>query len=138
MVEKLTLIAPEILLFIGAIIVAITGLSGSRTLRGAVPVVTAIFLAGAAALGLEPLLAPEDMGPIISSYLFPKSQPNFDFKVLYSRLSDKGFVIYPGTTYSHHDRPTLRVGHIGDITPEQTQNLLDAFHEVYEEMGVSV
>ena len=50
MVEKLTLIAPEILLFIGAIIVAITGLSGSRTLRGAVPVVTAIFLAGAAVL----------------------------------------------------------------------------------------
>lgn len=48
MVEKLTLIAPEILLFIGAILVSITGLSGSRTLRGAVPVLTAIFLAGAA------------------------------------------------------------------------------------------
>ena len=35
MTEKLTLIAPEIVLFIGAVVVAVLGLSRSRTTRKA-------------------------------------------------------------------------------------------------------
>lgn len=95
------------------------------------------FHKGAAGLGLETLLEEKDMGPIISSYLQP-AHPKFDFKTLYTRLSDKGFIIYPGSTFETKDRATLRVGHIGEITPEHTRELVGAFHEVYEEMGVAV
>ncbi|MEC8734847.1 MAG: NADH-quinone oxidoreductase subunit N [Planctomycetota bacterium] len=46
MVEKLTLITPDILLFVGAVVVAVLGLSGSRTIRKAVPLITGLFLIG--------------------------------------------------------------------------------------------
>jgi len=95
------------------------------------------FLDGADKLGLEPLLEADLMGPIISSYLFPED-PEFNFKTLYDRLSDKGFIIYPGTTYETKDRATLRIGHIGAITPAHTTELVEAFGEVYEEMGVKL
>jgi NADH-quinone oxidoreductase subunit N len=45
--SKLILISPEILLFCGAVVVAVLGLSSSRGIRKAVPFVTALFLAGA-------------------------------------------------------------------------------------------
>lgn len=44
MSAKLTLIAPEILLFAGAVVVAVLGLSRSASTRRSVPLVTAIFL----------------------------------------------------------------------------------------------
>jgi len=46
MSSKLTLIAPEILLFAGSVVVAVLGLSRNPSVRRAVPVVTALFLAG--------------------------------------------------------------------------------------------
>ena len=46
MSSKITLIAPEILLFLGAVLVAVLGLSRNAALRRSVPMVTAIFLAG--------------------------------------------------------------------------------------------
>jgi len=46
MSSKLTLIAPEILLFVGAVVVAVLGLSRNPSVRRAVPVVTALFLLG--------------------------------------------------------------------------------------------
>ena len=45
MSSKLTLIAPEILVFVGAVIVAVLGLARSRTVRDAVPWTTIAFLA---------------------------------------------------------------------------------------------
>ena len=45
--QKLILIAPEILLFCGAVVVAVLGLSNARAIRRAVPFVTALFLVGA-------------------------------------------------------------------------------------------
>ena len=45
MSSKLTLIAPEILLFAGAVAVALLGISRRASLRHAVPLVTALFLA---------------------------------------------------------------------------------------------
>jgi len=45
MAAKLTLIAPEILLFAGAVVVAVLGLSRTASIRRAVPMVTAAFLA---------------------------------------------------------------------------------------------
>jgi len=45
MAAKLTLIAPEILLFAGTVVVAVLGLSRTASIRRAVPMVTAAFLA---------------------------------------------------------------------------------------------
>jgi len=45
MSAKLTLIAPEILLFVGSVVVAVLGLSRNAGVRRAVPMITAIFLA---------------------------------------------------------------------------------------------
>ncbi len=45
MSSKLTLIAPEILLFAGAVVVALLGISRRAALRHSVPLVTALFLA---------------------------------------------------------------------------------------------
>lgn len=45
--SKLVLIVPEILLFVGAVVVAVLGLSGSRAVRGAVPWTTIGFIVAA-------------------------------------------------------------------------------------------
>ena len=45
MTAKLTIIAPEILLFIGAVVVAVLGLSRAPAVRRSVPLVTSLFLA---------------------------------------------------------------------------------------------
>lgn len=50
MAAKLTLIAPEILLFVGSVVVAVLGLSRNAGLRRAVPTVTALFLAASIAV----------------------------------------------------------------------------------------
>ncbi|MAJ46113.1 MAG: hypothetical protein CBC35_02285 [Planctomycetes bacterium TMED75] len=70
MVEKLTLITPDILLFIGAVVVAVVGLSGSRTLRGAVPLITGLFLIGSVVLTQFVYADPEALEK--SGLLFPK------------------------------------------------------------------
>ncbi|MCX5650992.1 MAG: NADH-quinone oxidoreductase subunit N, partial [Planctomycetota bacterium] len=50
MTAKLTLIAPEILLFIGSVVVAVLGLSRTPSIRRSVPFVTALFLVGSIAV----------------------------------------------------------------------------------------
>lgn len=50
MSAKLTLIAPEILLFAGSVVVAVLGLARSPSVRRSVPLVTAIFLAASIAV----------------------------------------------------------------------------------------
>ena len=50
MSAKLTLIAPEILLFAGSVVVAVLGLARSTSVRRSVPLVTAIFLAASIAV----------------------------------------------------------------------------------------
>ena len=47
MTARLPLIAPEIVLFIGSVVVAILGLSKARAVREAVPWATIVFLVGA-------------------------------------------------------------------------------------------
>ena len=68
--SKLILISPEILLFIGAVVVAVLGLSNSRTLRRSVPFVTALFLAGSV-VGTVYVYGDTD-ALAASSLLFPK------------------------------------------------------------------
>jgi 2-aminoethylphosphonate-pyruvate transaminase len=74
------------------------------------------------AMGFEPYLAPEDHSYIITTYRYPAS-PEFRFEEFYSRLSEMGFVIYPGKLSKE---PCFRIGTIGRIGVEEIEGLLAA------------
>ena len=85
-------------------------------------------------LGFEGYLRPEDRGHIISSFRYPR-HPKFDFGTFYARLSEKGYVIYPGKV-SKAD--CFRIGCIGHIFPGDMRSLLGAIGETLAEMGVEM
>jgi 2-aminoethylphosphonate-pyruvate transaminase len=89
---------------------------------------------GMGELGFEGYLRPEDRGYIISSFHYPRD-PKFNFGVFYARLSDKGFVIYPGKV-SMAD--CFRVGCIGHIFPDDMRGLLGAIRQTLAEMGIEM
>jgi len=64
----------------------------------------------------------EKQSPFITTFKYPQSD-QFDFKTLYDRLKDAGFVIYPGKVT---DTPCFRIGHIGEVYPHDMENLLTA------------
>lgn len=76
-------------------------------------------------LGFESYLAEEDQGPIITTYRYPRA--DFPFQEFYSRLSDLGFVIYPGKLTKE---ACFRIGTIGRIAEADILKLLDAIRTV--------
>src|SRR6185295_3152014 len=90
------------------------------------------LLAGMNRLGFHSLLAPEDAGPIIQTFLTPRDR-KFDFQRFYDALKARGFVIYPGKLTK---RPSFRVGNIGHLDPQVMQALVDAVRDSLREMGV--
>jgi len=92
-----------------------------------------VVVAGMRRLGFATYLPEERVGPIITSFRFP-DDPRFVFEEFYRRLSDRGFVIYPGKV-SRAD--CFRIGHIGRIDPEASERLLLAAQEVLAEMEVN-
>jgi 2-aminoethylphosphonate-pyruvate transaminase len=88
---------------------------------------------GMRALGFEIYLAEEDQSFIITSFRYPPD-PAFDFAGFYSRLRDRGFVIYPGKL-SHE--ACFRIGTIGRIDSSDVEALLAAIGEVLKEMNVT-
>lgn len=83
-------------------------------------------------LGFKEYLEPEKQGYIITSFLYPQHS-NFDFKAFYRKLSDRGFVIYPGKL-SHAD--CFRIGNIGKIYGDDIDLLLHHVKETLLEMEV--
>jgi len=81
-------------------------------------------------LGFRIYLAPNLQSCIITSFLFP-DDPKFSFSEFYRRLSDKGFIIYPGKI-SQAD--TFRIGTIGRIFEADIRVLLGAIRETIDEM----
>lgn len=73
-------------------------------------------------LGIEPILANELQSPIITSFHYPNSE-NFEFVTFYSKLKEKGYVIYPGKV---SDMDTFRIGNIGDVHQGDVEGLLKA------------
>jgi phosphonate degradation associated HDIG domain protein len=71
-------------------------------------------------LGFEAYLPPEDQSCIITSYRYPK---DFNFEEFYGRLSELGFVIYPGKL-SHEE--CFRIGTIGRLGEADIEDLLSA------------
>jgi 2-aminoethylphosphonate-pyruvate transaminase len=81
-----------------------------------------ILCRGMKELGFEAYLAPQDQGPIITSFHYPKDQ-NFQFEDFYAQLSEMGYVIYPGKLSRAE---CFRIGTIGRLSAGDIENLLDA------------
>jgi 2-aminoethylphosphonate-pyruvate transaminase len=92
------------------------------------------LLEGMNALGFEEYLPRHLQGYLITSFRYP-SDPNFQFEDFYTRLNDKGFVIYPGKV-SNAD--CFRIGHIGRLFPSDSRALLHAISDVVQEMGLEL
>lgn len=89
------------------------------------------LVAGMRSLGFKEYLQPQDQGHIIVSFRLP-DHPRFEFEEFYSRLSDKGYVIYPGKV-SNAD--CFRIGCIGRLFPADFAALLAAIRAVKLEMN---
>lgn len=83
-------------------------------------------------MGYKPYVDVQLRGYIINSFLYPGDK-KFDFSVFYSKLNDRGYVIYPGKL-SQVD--CFRIGNIGRMDKKDVIALTENIKEVNEEMGV--
>ena len=89
------------------------------------------LLAGMARLGFRPLLAPAVQSHIITAFRYPDT--GFDFASFYGKLSERGFIIYPGKLTQVN---TFRIGNIGRLLPQDLEQLVAAIAVVLNEMGI--
>ena len=87
--------------------------------------------AGMERLGFTAYLRKEDRSAIITTYRYPATRA-FRFEEFYSRLSQRGFVIYPGKLTTE---PCFRIGTIGRLAAADVEQLLAAIEEVSRELG---
>jgi len=92
----------------------------------------AVLMEGMTELGFDAYLAPEHQSHFITSFRFPAHR-RFDFSSFYHRLSELGFLIYPGKV-SNAD--CFRIGTMGHIFPEDVRSLVAAIRRVLGEMQV--
>ena len=91
-----------------------------------------VLAAGMQALGFRIYLEAAVQSCIIMSFYFP-DDPKFTFNEFYLRLSEKGFIIYPGKI-SQAD--TFRIGSVGRIFESDIRALLAAIRETVGEMSL--
>ncbi len=91
-----------------------------------------ILLEGMQELGFKPLLSADRQAPIIVTFHMP-GDVNFDFKVFYDRLAERGYLIYPGKLTV---APSFRIGCIGQVMPEDMEAAVSVIGDVISEMGV--
>ncbi|XP_071161948.1 2-aminoethylphosphonate--pyruvate transaminase-like [Mytilus edulis] len=84
--------------------------------------------------GFEEFLDNSHEGYIITSYKYPQD-PNWNFTTFYSKLNDRGYVIYPGKVLN---ADCFRIGSIGHIYPEDMKGLLAAIKQVLQEMNIKM
>jgi 2-aminoethylphosphonate-pyruvate transaminase len=94
----------------------------------------AALLRGMTELGFTAYLAPDDQSCIITTFRYP-ANPQFRFEEFYTRLSDLGFLIYPGKLTAE---PCFRIGTIGRLSPPDIEALLSAIRQVLGDDGVPV
>jgi 2-aminoethylphosphonate-pyruvate transaminase len=92
------------------------------------------LLAGMSELGFRPYLDPKVQSCIITAFLTP-TDPRFSFEVFYRKLSERGFIIYPGKLTQVD---TFRIGNIGRLFPSDFEQLVHAIRLVLLEMGCKV
>jgi 2-aminoethylphosphonate-pyruvate transaminase len=91
-----------------------------------------VLMEGMAELGFDAYLSPQHQSHIISSFRFPWSA-HFDFAVFYQRLSELGYIIYPGKV-SNAD--CFRIGTIGNLFPQDIKALVACVRTVLREMQI--
>jgi 2-aminoethylphosphonate-pyruvate transaminase len=92
------------------------------------------LLAGMRKLGFKPYLPTETQSYIITAFHYP-ADPRFSFPEFYRRLSDAGFIIYPGKL-SHAD--LFRIGNIGRLFEADMIALVAAIAAILEQMGIEM
>jgi len=91
------------------------------------------LLDGMRALGFLEYLPPDHQSTIITSFHYP-DHPNFDFASFYRRLSERGFVIYPGKVSRAE---CFRIGTIGRIDEQDVRDLVAAIGLTLIDMGAT-
>lgn len=92
-----------------------------------------VLIEGMRQLGFVPYLPDAIQSYIITAFHYP-ADPQFKFAELYRRLSDKGFIIYPGKL-SHAD--TFRIANIGHLFERDIVALLNAIAAVVADLGIN-
>ncbi len=92
-----------------------------------------ILVEGMRKLGFETLLPDRLQAPIIVTFHMP-ADPKFVFQTFYDKLSERGFVIYPGKLTV---ADSFRIGCIGRLGEKEMKGALSAVREVMGEMGVA-
>jgi 2-aminoethylphosphonate-pyruvate transaminase len=90
------------------------------------------LVAGMREMGFVEYVPRELQGHIITSFHYPDDK-RFDFSDFYQRLSDNGFVIYPGKVTG---ADCFRIGNIGRVFPHDVKALLHTIQDTLLEMGV--
>jgi 2-aminoethylphosphonate-pyruvate transaminase len=89
-----------------------------------------VLMEGMRQLGFRPFLDPKVQSYIITSFHYSKDR-NFSFDEFYRRLSDEGFIIYPGKLTREN---TFRIGTIGRLFEADIRALLAAIGRTLEAM----
>ena len=92
-----------------------------------------ILVDGMRALGFETLLPTHLQAPIIVTFRMP-ADPRFVFERFYDRLSEQGYVIYPGKLTV---ADSFRIGCIGRLGEAEMKGALDAIRRTLAELGVA-
>jgi 2-aminoethylphosphonate-pyruvate transaminase len=91
-----------------------------------------VLVEGMKRLGFIPYLPPSVQSCVITAFHCP-TDAQFEFAGFYLRLSEKGFVIYPGKISRAN---TFRIANIGHLFEADIYGLLAAVGEVIEELGI--
>lgn len=91
-----------------------------------------VLVTGMRELGFETLLPDGLQAPVIVTFLMPENEA-FSFPEFYRRLSDLGFVIYPGKLT---DRDSFRIGCIGHFGADEMRAAVAAVKQVLQTMGI--
>src|SRR5215468_9946837 len=92
-----------------------------------------LLVDGMRALGFETLLPNQLQAPIIVTFRMP-ADPRFVFERFYDRLSEQGYVIYPGKLTV---ADSFRIGCIGRLGEAEMKGALDAIRRTLAELGVA-
>jgi 2-aminoethylphosphonate-pyruvate transaminase len=92
------------------------------------------LLAGMRELGFRVFLPASVQSYIITAFNTP-TDPKFSFDAFYHKLSDRGFIIYPGKLTQVD---TFRIGNIGRLFPSDLDQLVYAIRGTLAEMGCAV
>lgn len=91
-----------------------------------------VLVRGMRELGFETLLPDGLQAPVIVTFLTPENEA-FCFPEFYRRLSELGFVIYPGKLT---DRGSFRIGCIGHFGADEMRAAVAAVKQVLQTMGI--